>query len=49
MMGLGCMLLGSNVAQYRIWDGMRAIDYLQSRGDIRRTRSAARATPAAAR
>lgn len=33
--GLGCILLGSNVAQYRIWDGMRAIDYLQSRGDIR--------------
>lgn len=34
MMGLGCILLGSNVAQYRIWDGMRAIDYLQSRDDI---------------
>lgn len=33
-MGLGCILLGSNVAQYRIWDGMRAIDYLQSRDDI---------------
>lgn len=33
--GLSCMLLGSNVAQYRIWDGMRAIDYLQSRSDIR--------------
>ena len=32
--GLSCMLLGSNVAQYRIWDGMRAIDYLQSRNDI---------------
>jgi dienelactone hydrolase len=36
MMGLGCILLGSNVAQYRIWDGMRAIDYLQSRDDILR-------------
>lgn len=34
MMGLGSILLGSNVAQYRIWDGMRAIDYLQSRDDI---------------
>ncbi|MBI4664337.1 MAG: acetylxylan esterase [Verrucomicrobia bacterium] len=34
-MGLGCILLGTNVAQYRIWDGMRAIDYLQSRSDIR--------------
>lgn len=33
-MGLGCILLGSNIAQYRIWDGMRAIDYLQSREDI---------------
>jgi dienelactone hydrolase len=33
--GLGCALLGANVAQYRIWDGMRAIDYLQSRPDIR--------------
>lgn len=33
-MGLGCILLGSNVAQYRIWDGMRGIDYLVSRDDI---------------
>jgi dienelactone hydrolase len=33
-MGLGCTLLGSNIAQFRIWDGMRAIDYLQSREDI---------------
>ena len=35
MMGLGSALLGGNVAQYRIWDGMRIIDYLQSRPDIR--------------
>ncbi len=35
MIGLGCALLGANVAQYRIWDGMRVIDYLQSRPDIR--------------
>jgi dienelactone hydrolase len=35
MMGVGSILLGTNVAQYRIWDGMRAIDYLQSRPDIR--------------
>lgn len=34
MMGVGSILLGSNVAQFRIWDGMRAIDYLQSRPDI---------------
>lgn len=34
MMGLSSALLGANVAQYRIWDGMRVIDYLQSRKDI---------------
>jgi dienelactone hydrolase len=34
MMGIGSILLGSNVAQFRIWDGMRAIDYLQNRPDI---------------
>lgn len=30
----GCVLLGSNVARYMIWDGIRAIDYLTSRDDI---------------
>ena len=35
MVGVGSILLGTSVAQYRIWDGMRAIDYLQSRPDIR--------------
>jgi dienelactone hydrolase len=35
MMGIGSVLLGGNVAQFRIWDGMRAIDYLQERPDIR--------------
>jgi len=30
----GSHLLGSNVARTMIWDGMRAIDYLQSRPDI---------------
>jgi len=34
MIGLGSALIGANVAQYRIWDGMRAVDYLQSRKDI---------------
>jgi dienelactone hydrolase len=34
LMGVGCIFLGTNTAQYRIWDGMRAIDYLQSRDDI---------------
>lgn len=30
----GAHLLGSNTARTMIWDGMRAIDYLQSRPDI---------------
>jgi len=34
LMGAGCILLGCNVATFRIWDGMRCIDYLQSRDDI---------------
>lgn len=34
MIGLGSALIGANVAQFRIWDGMRVIDYLQSRQDI---------------
>lgn len=34
LMGVGCILLGTSVARYMIWDGMRAIDYLQSRPDI---------------
>ena len=36
MVGLSSALVGSNVAQYRIWDGMRVIDYMQSRSDILR-------------
>jgi dienelactone hydrolase len=32
--GTGAILTGSNQAFYFIWDGMRAIDYLQSRDDI---------------
>ena len=34
MLGMGCILLGTNTARYRIYDGMRALDYLQSRSDI---------------
>ncbi|MBL9151432.1 MAG: hypothetical protein JNK37_03060 [Verrucomicrobiales bacterium] len=34
MMAIGSALIGANVAQYRIWDGMRVIDYLQTRDDI---------------
>jgi cephalosporin-C deacetylase-like acetyl esterase len=28
------MLIGDSVARYRIWDGIRGIDYLVSRGDV---------------
>ncbi len=28
-------LLGQNTARYRIWDGMRALDYLESRKDVK--------------
>jgi len=34
MSGIGAMLVGRNTAWYEIWDGMRAIDYLQSRPEI---------------
>lgn len=30
MLGVGSILLGRNTARFEIWDGMRAIDYLQS-------------------
>ncbi len=32
--GVGATLLGRNTATYRSWDGMRAIDYLQSRPEV---------------
>lgn len=32
--GLPAVLLGCNTANIEIWDGMRAIDYLQSRSDV---------------
>jgi cephalosporin-C deacetylase-like acetyl esterase len=34
LIGVGSILVGGNTARYRIWDGMRAIDYLTSRPDI---------------
>lgn len=34
LMGVGSILLGTNTARYRIWDAMRAIDYLSSRPEI---------------
>ena len=33
-LGVGSMLLGRNTARFEIWDGMRAIDYLQSRPEV---------------
>ena len=34
MSGTGSILLGINTATYEIWDGMRGIDYLQSRPEV---------------
>jgi hypothetical protein len=34
LIGLGCILLGTNTARYRIYDGMRALDYLLTRPEI---------------
>ncbi|WP_254508336.1 acetylxylan esterase [Anatilimnocola floriformis] len=34
LLGSTSMLLGRGTASYRIWDGMRALDYLASRDDI---------------
>ncbi|MGI6414137.1 MAG: acetylxylan esterase [Thermoguttaceae bacterium] len=34
MVGVGSMLVGRNTARFEIWDGIRAIDYLQSRPEI---------------
>lgn len=32
--GLQILLTGTNIARYFIWDGMRAVDYLESRDDV---------------
>ena len=32
--GVGATLLGRNTATYRVWDGMRAIDYLAGRPEV---------------
>jgi len=34
MLGVGSILLGRNTAYFEIWDGMRGIDYLQSRPEV---------------
>ena len=33
-LGVGSILLGRNTATFRIWDGMRALDYLTSRPEV---------------
>ena len=34
MVGIGALLVGQSCAGYRIWDGIRSLDYLASRPDI---------------
>ena len=34
MLGIQSLLLGSHVAQYTVWDGIRALDYLVSRPEV---------------
>lgn len=36
--GLPVLLTGTNIARYFIWDGIRGIDYLQSRDDVDKTK-----------
>jgi len=38
LVGIGSILVGTNTARYRVWDGIRAIDYLTSRPEIDRER-----------
>lgn len=38
LVGIGSMLVGRNTASYRLWDAMRAIDYVSSRPEIDPTR-----------
>ncbi len=34
LVGVGSILVGRNTAHYRIWDGIRALDYVASRKDV---------------
>lgn len=34
LVGVGSILVGRNTASYRVWDGMRALDYLAGREDV---------------
>src|SRR5262249_15437824 len=34
MAGIGALLVGRNTASYRVWDGIRSLDYLASRPEV---------------
>src|SRR5207237_9852383 len=34
MIGVGALLVGQSTATYRIWDGIRGVDYLASRPEV---------------
>jgi cephalosporin-C deacetylase-like acetyl esterase len=34
ILGMQCLLTGTHIAQYTIWDGMRALDYLLGRPEV---------------
>ncbi len=34
MVGIGAMLVGQSTAGYRVWDGIRSLDYLESRPEV---------------
>jgi cephalosporin-C deacetylase-like acetyl esterase len=34
MAGIQCLLTGSNIARYELWDGIRAVDYLLTRSEV---------------
>jgi dienelactone hydrolase len=38
MAGIGALLVGRQLASYRVWDGLRALDYLASRPEVDPTR-----------
>ncbi len=40
VLGVQCLITGDNVAQYTIWDGRRALDYLLSRPEVDASRIA---------
>ncbi len=38
MIGVGALLIGRSTASYRVWDGIRSLDYLASRPEIEATK-----------